>query len=162
MAPAADSPSPPPSPTTRPKILVPEKVSAEGLALLKTLYEVDTRTGLSAEDVLALIPSYHGLIVRSDAHDILFQNFVVEAQTLHGISLDARSMGIVWSRGVLKHGTFDTQRGLPVDVIRTQITLANDGEVGGDATSGPHYTRFGGDLQQTLDDLRGAIEDNTR
>jgi eukaryotic-like serine/threonine-protein kinase len=30
------------------------------------------------------------------------------------------------------------------------------------ATSGPHYTRFGGDLQQTFDDLRGAIEDNTR
>jgi serine/threonine-protein kinase len=30
------------------------------------------------------------------------------------------------------------------------------------ATSGPHYTTFNGDLNQTLDDLRGAIDDNTR
>ncbi|KAK3316417.1 phosphoglycerate dehydrogenase [Apodospora peruviana] len=50
----------------RPRILVPEKVSAEGLALLHKLYTVDTRTGLTAEDLIALIPSYHGLIVRSE------------------------------------------------------------------------------------------------
>ncbi len=30
------------------------------------------------------------------------------------------------------------------------------------AASGPQLTTFDGDLQQTLDDLRGAIEDNTR
>jgi eukaryotic-like serine/threonine-protein kinase len=29
-------------------------------------------------------------------------------------------------------------------------------------SSGPHYRTFNGDLQQTLDDLRGAISDNTR
>lgn len=70
MAPSAFiEPSSPTSPTpsdNRPRILVPEKVSAEGLALLQSLYEVDTRTGLSAEELIEIISSYHGLIVRSE------------------------------------------------------------------------------------------------
>ncbi|KAK3349284.1 D-isomer specific 2-hydroxyacid dehydrogenase [Lasiosphaeria hispida] len=66
MAPSAVTPSPPSSPTSIPKILVPEKVSAEGLALLRAQYEVDTRPGLSADELLALIPAYQGLIVRSE------------------------------------------------------------------------------------------------
>ncbi|KAK0615738.1 phosphoglycerate dehydrogenase [Bombardia bombarda] len=56
-----------PSPSSRLRILVPEKVSAEGLALLRAHYDVDFRPlGLSAPDLVALIPSYHGLIVRSE------------------------------------------------------------------------------------------------
>lgn len=50
----------------RPRILVPEKVSADGLALLKDLFDVDIRMGLPADELLKLIPSYHGLIVRSE------------------------------------------------------------------------------------------------
>ncbi|EON99834.1 putative d-3-phosphoglycerate dehydrogenase protein [Phaeoacremonium minimum UCRPA7] len=67
MAPGAltdDSPSTPSS--DRPRILVPEKVSADGLALLQDLYDVDSRTGLTPDELIALIPSYHGLIVRSE------------------------------------------------------------------------------------------------
>lgn len=66
MSPSAvpDS-SPTPSPS-RPRILVPEKVSADGLALLGDLYEVDIRSGLTAEELTSLIPSYHALIVRSE------------------------------------------------------------------------------------------------
>ncbi|KAM7202511.1 phosphoglycerate dehydrogenase [Rhypophila sp. PSN 637] len=71
MSPAAISePSSPlessPPSSNRPKILVPEKVSPEGLSLLRTLYEVDVRQGLSPDDLIAKIPSYHGLIVRSE------------------------------------------------------------------------------------------------
>ncbi|KAK5661921.1 hypothetical protein OQA88_10030 [Cercophora sp. LCS_1] len=66
MSPSALSPPTSPSPSPTPRILVPEKVSPEGLALLRTLYEVDVRPGLSPEDLLALIPSYHALIVRSE------------------------------------------------------------------------------------------------
>ncbi|KAK3381647.1 hypothetical protein B0H63DRAFT_211145 [Podospora didyma] len=50
----------------RPRILVPEKVSAEGLALLRELYDVDTRTGLTADELIQIIPAYQGLIVRSE------------------------------------------------------------------------------------------------
>ena len=72
MAPSANieqysTPKPSSAPSDhRPRILVPEKVSADGLALLKDLCEVDIRLGISADELVALIPSYHGLIVRSE------------------------------------------------------------------------------------------------
>lgn len=50
-----------------PRVLVPEKLSPDGLALLTSAgFEVDNRPGLSASEVLSLIPSYHALIVRSE------------------------------------------------------------------------------------------------
>ncbi len=49
----------------RPRILVPEKVSPDGLALLSE-YDIDNRQGLTAEELINIIPSYHGLIVRSE------------------------------------------------------------------------------------------------
>lgn len=50
-----------------PRILVPEKVSPDGLSLLQDAhFEVDVRPGLAPDDLLALIPSYHALIVRSE------------------------------------------------------------------------------------------------
>ncbi|KAI8236813.1 D-3-phosphoglycerate dehydrogenase 2 [Colletotrichum sp. SAR 10_99] len=52
--------------TDRPRILVPEKVSSDGLALLKDKYDVDNRTGLSADELVEAIPNYHALIVRSE------------------------------------------------------------------------------------------------
>ena len=52
--------------STKPRILVPEKVSPDGLALLTAEYEVDNRLGLSAEELIEIIPGYHALIVRSE------------------------------------------------------------------------------------------------
>ncbi|KAI0539107.1 phosphoglycerate dehydrogenase [Xylaria digitata] len=57
------------TPTTdhKPRILVPEKVSADGLALLSTDYEVDSRPqGVSPQELLTLIPDVDALIVRSE------------------------------------------------------------------------------------------------
>ncbi|KAI1346229.1 phosphoglycerate dehydrogenase [Xylaria sp. FL0043] len=51
----------------KPRILVPEKVSADGLALLSEDYEVDSRPqGVSPEELLTLIPHVDALIVRSE------------------------------------------------------------------------------------------------
>ncbi|KAJ8123224.1 hypothetical protein ONZ43_g778 [Nemania bipapillata] len=51
----------------KPRILVPEKVSPDGLALLSAEYEVDSRPkGVSPEELLALIPNVDALIVRSE------------------------------------------------------------------------------------------------
>ncbi|KAI1145521.1 phosphoglycerate dehydrogenase [Nemania diffusa] len=51
----------------KPRILVPEKVSPDGLALLSAEYEVDSRPqGVSPEELLALIPDVDALIVRSE------------------------------------------------------------------------------------------------
>ncbi|MCJ1380062.1 hypothetical protein MMC17_003165 [Xylographa soralifera] len=50
----------------KPRVLVPEKLSSDGLVLLRKSLEVDEEKGLSAEDILALIPNYDALIVRSE------------------------------------------------------------------------------------------------
>lgn len=89
---------------TTPRILVPEKVSADGLSLLQEArFEVDVRPGLAPEDLLSLIPSYQALIVRSETKvtaEVLaaagglrvvaragvgVDNIDVEAATAHGI-----------------------------------------------------------------------------
>lgn len=49
-----------------PKVLVPEKVSPDGLALLRESFTVEERTGLSAEELRDIIGEYDGLIVRSE------------------------------------------------------------------------------------------------
>lgn len=52
---------------SKPRILVPEKVSVDGLALLSADYEVDSRPqGVSPEELLTLIPHVDALIVRSE------------------------------------------------------------------------------------------------
>jgi D-3-phosphoglycerate dehydrogenase len=55
-----------PTHTNKPKILIPEKVSPDGLALLKDQFEVDEKKGLSAEELKSIIGDYEALIVRSE------------------------------------------------------------------------------------------------
>jgi D-3-phosphoglycerate dehydrogenase len=47
------------------KILVAEPIAAEGVAILRGDHEVDERPGLSREELLASLPDYDALIVRS-------------------------------------------------------------------------------------------------
>ena len=47
------------------KILVAESVADEGLAILRARHEVDVRLGLPRSDLLAALPDYDGLVVRS-------------------------------------------------------------------------------------------------
>lgn len=50
----------------RPKVLIPEKVSPDGLALLEKTLDIDERKGLTPEELTAIIPEYEALIVRSE------------------------------------------------------------------------------------------------
>ena len=50
----------------RPKVLIPEKVSPDGLQMLKETLDVHERKGLSAEDLEKIIGDYDALIVRSE------------------------------------------------------------------------------------------------
>ena len=52
--------------TPRPSVLSPEKLSADGLALLRASLDVDERQGLSPEQLLDIIPQYDALLVRSE------------------------------------------------------------------------------------------------
>ena len=47
------------------KVLVAEPVAQEGIDLLAAHHDVDVRVGCSAEDLVALVPDYDALIVRS-------------------------------------------------------------------------------------------------
>ena len=62
-APTVESSGPQPY---RPKVLIPEKVSPDGLALLSPHFEIHQPKNLSAEDLLSTIPSYDALIIRSE------------------------------------------------------------------------------------------------
>ncbi|KAM7207295.1 putative d-3-phosphoglycerate dehydrogenase [Naviculisporaceae sp. PSN 640] len=105
MSPAALSePSSPTTSPNRPKILVPEKVSAEGLDLLRTLYEVDVRQGLSPEDLVALIPSYHALIVRSETKvtsSILSAGKKLRVVARAGVGVDNIDVPAATSQGII-------------------------------------------------------------
>jgi D-3-phosphoglycerate dehydrogenase len=49
---------PVPVPSSKPKILIPEKVSPDGLALLKHQFEVDEKKGLSPDELKDIIGEY--------------------------------------------------------------------------------------------------------
>lgn len=50
----------------RPKVLCPETLSVDGLTLLRKTIDVDERKGLSAEQLIEIIPAYDALLVRSE------------------------------------------------------------------------------------------------
>ncbi|ESZ92518.1 D-3-phosphoglycerate dehydrogenase [Sclerotinia borealis F-4128] len=86
-----------------PKILIPEKVSVDGLALLGNTFEIHQPKSLSPTELLSIIPHYSALIVRSETKvtaEVLavaknlkvvaragvgVDNIDVEAATKHGI-----------------------------------------------------------------------------
>lgn len=51
---------------SRPKVLIPEKISHDGLSLLQASLEVHERKGLSEKELMELIPEYDAIIVRSE------------------------------------------------------------------------------------------------
>ncbi|KAF2870083.1 D-isomer specific 2-hydroxyacid dehydrogenase [Massariosphaeria phaeospora] len=89
--------------TSKPKVLIPEKVSPDGLALLREQFEVDEKKGLSPEGLEGIIGDYEALIVRSETKvtaalleaakklkvvaraGVGVDNVDVEAATRHGI-----------------------------------------------------------------------------
>ncbi|CAG8978695.1 hypothetical protein HYALB_00004678 [Hymenoscyphus albidus] len=103
MAPSALDPQDSPSTTPRPRILIPEKVSPDGLALLSPHFQIDQPKNLTAEALLEIIPQYHALIIRSETKvtasllasaknlkvvaraGVGVDNVDVEAATSHGI-----------------------------------------------------------------------------
>ena len=50
----------------RPRVLVPEKLSADGLTLLRHTLKVDERQHLTPEDLLNTISDYDALVIRSE------------------------------------------------------------------------------------------------
>jgi len=91
--------------------------------------------------------AHHSFACRMQSHDNLVDDFEIEPFTVpvpadavhHGLNLEGLSSGNVWRRGQMAEGTFDTHRALPFENVRTNITLVNNGRVGGSAASGPLF-----------------------
>jgi hypothetical protein len=91
--------------------------------------------------------AHHSFACRMQSHDNLVDDFEIEAFTVpvpegavhHGLNLEGLSSGNVWRRGRMAEGTFDSHRALPFENARTDITLVNNGRVGGSAASGPLF-----------------------
>lgn len=112
-----------------------------------TLINVDNGPGVSASKCVTItdfrleadrpemMAHHHGTTCRNRSHDCLFSDFEILSRPLHGLNTEQLSSGNVWSRGYMRHGTFDTHRNLPFESIRTEIVINNDGHHGG--TGGP-------------------------
>lgn len=50
----------------QPRVLCPEKLSPDGLALLRKTLQVDEKQGLTADQLVSIIPDYDALLVRSE------------------------------------------------------------------------------------------------
>ncbi len=52
--------------SVRPRVLIADPVAPEGIELLRRVAEVDVKTGLPQDSLIATIPSYDALVVRSE------------------------------------------------------------------------------------------------
>ena len=88
----------------RPRILIPEKVSPDGIALLTPHYDVDTKMGLTAEELIEIIPSYQGLIVRSETKvtsELLLAAKKLRVVARAGVGVDNIDVPAATSQGVI-------------------------------------------------------------
>jgi len=83
----------------KPKVLIPEKVSPDGLALLSATLEVDERKGLTAEQLLEIIPNYEALIVRSETKVTAGKKLKVVARA--GVGVDNVDLAAATKLGVI-------------------------------------------------------------
>ena len=92
------------SESDRPRILVPEKVSTDGLALLTPHFDVDNIVGLSPEELATKIPNYHGLIVRSETKvtaEVLQDGRKLKVVARAGVGVDNIDVPAATSQGII-------------------------------------------------------------
>lgn len=92
------------SASSRPRILVPEKVSPDGLALLSPHFDVDNTVGLAPEEIIAKIHNYHGLIVRSETKvtaEVLRAGRKLKVVARAGVGVDNIDVPAATSQGVI-------------------------------------------------------------
>ncbi len=82
---------------------------------------------------------HHATICRTESHDILWTRYRLESKCHHGINVEGKSTGNVWSAADHQHGTFDSHRALPFENVRTDIRVNNTGGHGGSGTAGPLF-----------------------
>ncbi|KNG50831.1 d-3-phosphoglycerate dehydrogenase [Stemphylium lycopersici] len=132
--------------TTKRKVLIPEKVSPDGLELLKDQFDVDEKKGLSAEELKKIIGEYDALIVRSETKvtaDLLsaakkmkvvaragvgVDNVDVQSATSHVMMAVARNIGDASQS--IKAGLWERSRLVGVETKGKTLAIVGLGKVG--------------------------------
>ncbi len=91
-------------PGDRPKVLVADPVAAEGVEYLRGFAEVDERHGLSVADLIAAIPEYDALVVRSETRvtaDVINAGERLRIIARAGVGVDNIDVEAATRRGVI-------------------------------------------------------------
>ncbi len=86
------------------KVLVAEKIADSGIELLKKEFEVDVITGLSPDELVAKIPAYDGLIVRSATkatREVLEAGVNLKIVGRAGVGVDNVDVAAATERGII-------------------------------------------------------------
>ena len=87
-----------------PKVLVSDPIAPEGIEILKKVAEVDVKTGLSKDELAAIIGDYDALAVRSETKvtaDILAQAAKLKIIGRAGVGVDNIDVEAATNRGIL-------------------------------------------------------------
>ncbi|KAI7288759.1 hypothetical protein KC352_g4111 [Hortaea werneckii] len=89
---------------SRPKVLIPEKVSPDGLRLLQESLEVHERKGMSAEELKSIIGDFDALIVRSETKvtaDLLTAGKSLRVVARAGVGVDNVDLDAATKLGII-------------------------------------------------------------
>ncbi len=87
-----------------PKVLVADPIAPEGIEILKTVAEVDVRTGLTKDELAAIIGDYDALAVRSETKvtaEIIAQAGKLKIIGRAGVGVDNIDVEAATNRGIL-------------------------------------------------------------
>lgn len=92
------------SSTAQQKVLATDKISPDGLDLLRPFYQVDVRTGLPESQICDLIGDYDALLVRSETQ--VTSAIIAAAKKLQviaraGVGVDNIDVGAATQRGII-------------------------------------------------------------
>jgi D-isomer specific 2-hydroxyacid dehydrogenase, catalytic domain len=90
--------------THRPHILVADPIASEGMELLHRFATVDARHGLSAADLIAAIPAYDALVVRSETRvtaDVIAAAAHLRVIARAGVGVDNIDVDAATRRGII-------------------------------------------------------------
>ena len=86
-----------------PKVLITDNVAAEGIDLLKNSLPVDVKRGLSPDELIAAIPEYDALVVRSQTRvtrDVVEAGSRLQVIARAGIGVDNIDLEAATARGI--------------------------------------------------------------
>jgi D-3-phosphoglycerate dehydrogenase len=86
------------------KVLVSDPIAAEGIEILKKAADVDVKTGLTKEELIAIIGEYDGLAVRSETKvtaDVLAAATKLKIIGRAGVGVDNIDVAKATEKGIL-------------------------------------------------------------